>query len=242
MVIFKFLQRFLLPSVFIPILILLGLILLLKLKEKRVGKTLIIFGLALYYILSVAPIADLVLKPLESQYQPVQEEEWDRTDKVVLLLGGRESNVLRASEVIRICHNKNFQFPISNFQIIVSGRDPLNSKINEAGEVKKHLVERGIPSGDIILEDKSRNTAESAKNIKEIVGKEPFFLVTSAYHMPRAMEIFQKVGASSIAAPTDFKIKNQYDILDFFPNSANLKKTDLAFHEYFGILFYRIYY
>ena len=58
--------------------------------------------------------------------------------------------------------------------------------------------------------------------------------------MPRSMESFQKMGANPIAAPADFKIKESYNILDFFPNAENLRYVDLAFHEYFGILWYRL--
>ena len=91
-----------------------------------------------------------------------------------------------------------------------------------------------------ILEAQSRTTFESAKNIKQILGDEPFFLVTSSYHLPRSMEVFQKMGTKPIAAPTDFRKEESYDILDFFPSARNLEKSDLALHEYFGILFYRI--
>lgn len=54
------------------------------------------------------------------------------------------------------------------------------------------------------------------------------------------MEIFQKMGTKPIAAPTDFRKEENYDILDFFPSARNLEKFDLALREYFGILFYRI--
>jgi len=64
--------------------------------------------------------------------------------------------------------------------------------------------------------------------------------VTSAYHMPRAMEVFQKMKMNPIAAPTDFKMEKNYDILDFFPDAQNLRKSDLVFHEYFAILFYKL--
>jgi len=240
MILFKILQEFLLPSVFVFLLILAGLILLLKRKQKS-GKILIILGVFLYCLFSISPISDLILFPLEKQYQPIQQNELDKANRLVLLLGGRESDVLRASEALRV-YTANSQFPISNFQIIVSGTDSLNPQRKEAREVKEFLTERGIPAENIVLEDKSRNTAESAENIKGIIGNEPFFLVTSAYHMPRSMEVFQKMGTYPIPAPADFKIEKDYDILDFFPNAQNLKNTDSAFHEYFGILWYRLKY
>lgn len=54
------------------------------------------------------------------------------------------------------------------------------------------------------------------------------------------MAIFQKMGMNPIAAPADFKREKKYDILDFFPDARNLRNSDLAFHEYFGILWYKL--
>jgi len=234
MLFLKILEMFLLPSVFVLVLILIGIILIFRKKRGKLGKILIILGILLYYLFSITPVADSIISPLEKQYQPVQKEELEKADKIVLLLGGKESDVLRASEVLRLYNLQS--------AIIISGRDPLSPKIEEAKEVKDFLVERGIPSENIILEDKSRTTKESAENLKNLVVEEPFFLVTSAYHMPRSMESFQKMGANPIAAPADFKIKESYDILDFFPNAENLRNSDIALHEYFGILWYRLKY
>lgn len=240
----KILQEFLEPSVFILVLLIIGLIFLFK-KKKKAGKILIIIGIILYYIFSITPGADLILKPLESQYQPVQENELGKTNKIVLLLG---DGVLKAGEALRISRSKKQKSLWASedggpeAKIIISGSYPLDPENDEAKRVKKYLIERGIPPGNIILEDKSSNTFESARYVKELVGKQPFFLVTSAYHMPRSVEAFQKMGTNPKPAPTDFKIKGEYDIFDFFPSPYNLKKTDLAFHEYFGILFYKLYY
>jgi len=234
MLFLKILEMFLLPSVFVLVLILIGIILIFRKKRGKLGKILIILGILLYYLFSITPVADLIISPLEKQYQPVQKEELNKADKIVLLLGGKESDVLRASEVLRLYNLQS--------AIIISGRDPLSPKIEEAKEVKDFLVERGIPSENIILEDKSRNTFESAKNIKEILDDEPFFLVTSAYHLPRAIETFQKARTNPIPAPADFKIEKNYDILDFFPDAQNLRNSDIALHEYFGILWYRLKY
>ncbi len=239
MLLFKIFQKFLLPSVFVFVLILIGIILVFRKKRGKLGKILIILGILFYYLFSITPVADLIISPLENQYQPVQKGELNKADIIVLLLGGKEADVLRASEAIRT-YTANFQFPNSNFQIIISGTDPINPQRKEAEEVKEFLIERGIPAENIILEDKSKTTKESAQNLKELLAKEPFFLVTSAYHMKRSMETFKKLGFDPIPAPADFKRDGGYDILDFFPDAQKLRNSDLAFHEYFGILFYKL--
>ncbi|PIZ88528.1 MAG: hypothetical protein COX90_04120 [Candidatus Nealsonbacteria bacterium CG_4_10_14_0_2_um_filter_38_17] len=230
---FKVFQEFLQPTVFVFILILAGSFLLFWKKKQGIGKKLIILGTILFYLFSITPVADLILKPLETRYRELKTEDLGRADLAVLLLGGGDSDVLRASEVLRISHMTNHRT-----KIIISGTDPLNPKSETAEATRRFFTSRGIPASNIIVDGKSGNTRESAKNVKEIVGKDPFFLITSAYHMERSIKTFQKAGTFPIPAPTDSKIKGKYNILDFFPDSENLKKSDLAFHEYFGIVFY----
>ncbi len=241
MVLFKVLQEFLLPSVFIFVLILIGLFFLLRLRTRKIGRLLIFIGLILYYVFSTTFTVNLILGPLENQYQLLEKNDISKADTIVLLLGGAEADILRASEVLRL-YNQNLTADNQNFKIIVSGTNPLNSRDKEAERVKDFLVNRGIASENVILEDESRNTAESAKNIKKMLGEKPFFLVTSAYHMFRSMEVFQKMETNPIPAPTDFKIEKNYSIVDLFPHATNLEKSNAALHEYFGILFYRLKY
>lgn len=202
------------------------------------GKILIIFGILFYYLFSTTIVSNFLISPLENKYSLLKEEDLGKTDKVVLLLGGRETDVLRASEVLRIY---NLQLKKFNLQpkIIISGTDPFLPTSEEALGLKKFFASRGLKEENIIIESKSHNTWENIKNVKEIVKKEAFFLVTSAYHMERAKREFEKVEANPIPAPTDFKIKKEkYTAIDFLPDSQNLRNSDLAFHEYFAIFWY----
>jgi len=232
MLLIKILQQFLLPSTFIIVFIIIGFLM----KKKKAGKIILIMGVCFYYLFSITPVSDYVLLPLEGNYSFLEEERIKEADKAVLLLGGRESNVLRGSEILRIYHLRDH-----DIKVIISGTDPLLPTSQEALAVKSFFVNRGMKEENIIIEGDSRNTWENIRNVKEVVGEKPFFLVTSAYHMERSMREFEKVGANPIPAPTDFKRKPvTYNVTDFIPNSQNLRKTDLAFHEYFGILYYRL--
>ncbi len=238
MILFKALQEFLLPSVFSALLMALGLIFLLIIKKKKAGEVLIVIGLFSYYFFFISPFLNLVIEFLEKQYDQINEDMLREVKKVVLLLGNRESSILRGGEVQRIYFLRSFLYN-QGTQVIISGTSLWDS--GRGGWLKEYLSERGIAPEDITLESKSRNTFESAKKIKEIISEEPFFLVTSAYHMPRSMESFLGVGANPIPAPIDFKAKGKnYDWLSLFPSAFNLEKADLAFHEYFGIIFYRL--
>lgn len=236
MLFFKILQQLLLPSSFVLLLILAGFLLLLVSKKKKLGKFLVIAGILLYYFLSITPLANYLLSPLENKYSPLKIEDMSGAGKAVLLLGGKEADILRGSEVLRISHLKKHEV-----EIIISGTDPLLPTSEEALGVKRFFVNRGLKEENIVIEGRSRNTWENIRNVNEIVGEEPFFLVTSAYHMERAKREFEKVGANFIPAPTDFKVKTEkYNALDFFPDAQNLRNSDIAVHEYLGILWYEI--
>jgi len=232
MLLIKILQQFLVPSTFIIVLIIIGVLI----RKKKVGKIILITGICFYCFFSITPVSDYILSPLEGNYSFLEKERITEADKAVLLLGGRESNVLRGSEILRISHLREHEI-----KVIISGTDPLLPTSQEALAVKDFFINRGMKEENIIIEGDSRNTWENVRNVKEVVGEKPFFLVTSAYHMERSMREFEKVGSNPIPAPADFKRKPiTYNITDFIPNSQNLRKTDLAFHEYFGILYYRL--
>jgi uncharacterized SAM-binding protein YcdF (DUF218 family) len=237
MLIFKILQQLLIPSSFILFLILIGLFFLLALRKKKTGFILTIFGVLFYYFLSIAFTANILLSPLEEKYSFLPEKDVFLADKAVLLLGGREADVLRGSEILRLSHLSG-----QNLKIIISGTDPVLPDSEEALGVKQFFVARGLEEKNIIIEGQSHNTWENVRNVKEIVEEEPFFLVTSAYHMERAMREFRKVEANPIPAPTDFKagLNKDYNAFTFLPNAQNLKRCDLAIHEYLGIIWYKI--
>jgi len=238
MLFFKILQQFLLPSSFVLVFMLLGLILWLVFKRTKLGKILLVAGILSYYLFSITPVSNILISPLESSYSFLQAEEMEAADKVVLLLGGKESDVLRGSEVLRIAHIRDHQV-----KIIISGTDPLLPTSEEALGLKRFFVSRGLKEEDIVIEGRSRTTWENIRNVKEIVKEKPFLLVTSAYHMERSIREFEKVGANPIPAPTDFKKKTEkYTLIDFFPDPRNLRNSNLAVHEYFGILWYEIRY
>lgn len=233
---FKILQQLLLPGSLALVLMLAGLISWLFLKKKKIGKILLAAGILLYYLFFITPVSNYLLSPLEKNYSPLGAEEMQASDKIVLLLGGKESDVLRGSEVLRIAHIGE-----GDMKIIISGTDPVLPTSEEALGVKRFFVSRGLKEESIVIEGQSRTTWENIRNVKEIVEEIPFFLVTSAYHMERAMREFERVGANPIPAPTDFKIKTEkYTALDYFPDPQNLRNSNLAVHEYFGIVFYRL--
>ena len=101
------------------------------------------------------------------------------------------------------------------------------------------MVRLGIDPGRILVETRSRNTAQNAQFSSEIVATRPgetWLLVTSA-HMPRAMAAFRAVGFSAEAYPVDFRAASSEISFDL---PGGLETARFAIKEYVGLLAYRL--
>jgi uncharacterized SAM-binding protein YcdF (DUF218 family) len=96
----------------------------------------------------------------------------------------------------------------------------------------------GVLPKHIHIDPVSKDTKDQAKHLSGVLGKAPFFLVTSAAHMPRAVALFQKQGTHPLPAPTGFMSTARRFRLTL-PNAKALRRTEFAFHEYLGLLWAR---
>lgn len=93
------------------------------------------------------------------------------------------------------------------------------------------------------MEEQANNTLESAHNSYRLLQKsgiKRIYLVTHAWHMPRAVKAFQTVGFEVMAAPTAFTTRYQTDLFAFMPSAIALKASAIYFHEVIGLLWYRL--
>jgi len=230
-VVIRFLQIFLHPVFFIFLILLVGTILTLKFG-KRPGKILLCVGLALLYLLSISPIADLLICPLEAKYQPIDKVP-EKPVKVIVVLSGARMRIIEAVRLYHLLQGKA--------KIFVSGGsgNPF-SKLKSAKLMAELAQDLSVPEGDIAWETRSRDTFENAKETKKFVGDKPFILVTSASHMPRAIKAFHYLGLNPIPAPCDYQRKPGYDFFAFVPSYSELKKSALAINEYAGMVWYAL--
>ena len=204
-------------------LLLMGLLFLHRNNPKR-AKRYLTGGLLWIALISYAPVANLFSLPLERQYPKLLKVPTEV--KAILLLGGDRER--RAWEAIRLYQR------IPDATIITSGY-ALYDQLSDAEKATTLLVESGVKREDILMQKGAKDTHEEAMEIKKRLGNQPFFLVTSAYHMPRAMRLFQQEGLHPIPAPTDFNNPNEDGWGSIF-SSKQLEKTEHAFHEYLGLL------
>lgn len=133
-------------------------------------------------------------------------------------------------------------------KIIVSGGSGkvFQEAVAESVEIKKLLLQAGIPETAIITEERSRNTYENARFTRELLGKHPsiksLVLVTSAFHMPRALGCFQKAGLGPTTFPTDHYHQPRSWLPEewLIPNEGSLVQWQRLLHEVAGYLIYRV--
>ncbi len=102
----------------------------------------------------------------------------------------------------------------------------------------------GVPRARLIVEDRSRSTAENAaftKDRLEPKAGQRWVLVTSAMHMPRAVGAFRHVGFPVEAYPVDYTTTGPADA-GHLSNSieGGVIRTDAAVHEWIGLIAYRL--
>lgn len=224
----------------------LGLVLLWFTRRQREGKILVTIGTALLLLLGNRGISAALLRPLERRYSPLSLASWQRARSTlrngifIVVLGGSYSadprvdaaSHLGEAAVARLVGGIELHREAPGSKLILSGGPPA-----QADSMAQVALSLGVKEQDIILETKSRNTEEEALYIAPIVGKEPFLLVTSASHMPRAMGLFKKLQMNPIAAPTDFLAKRTsgWSPNDLYPGYYGLYEAERAVYEYLGI-------
>ncbi|EDP74763.1 YdcF family protein [Hydrogenivirga sp. 128-5-R1-1] len=225
------------PGIFIALFLLIAV---LSRKRKLIYVPALAGALALYLI-SVEPFKDVLFYPLES---PFKTPKRIRGDVIVVLGGGAyNSGYLKASSYKRLIagfllHRRTGK------PLILSGGAAIGV-IPEAKVMKELLLEFGVEEKDIYADLRSRDTYENAKyvrNICEKIGCRSITLVTSAFHMRRALMVFKKTGLEVQPYPTDLKFEGRYNLYSAFPKYSVFYDSSIAIREYVGLLFYSLYY
>jgi uncharacterized SAM-binding protein YcdF (DUF218 family) len=218
----------------------LGLWMMYKNSYKR-AKILLSASFVWLFLCSYSPLVDTLLYKLETTYPTLHKAPKD-IHYIYLLGGGHHTNnslpitsqiepisVVRLTEAIRLYR----QLP--NAKIILSGYSGLFDKTPHATMQYNLATSLGVPAKDIIVQPSPKDTKEEALVAKQIIGKKPFVLVSSASHLPRAMQIFASQNLHPIPAPTNHLANNNINLYNIFSSEA-LYKATILWHEYIGII------
>jgi uncharacterized SAM-binding protein YcdF (DUF218 family) len=182
----------------------------------------------------------VLIIPLEDRFPP-----WDAARGApdgIIVLGGaidawgpRNERLVVVPELLRRYPNARILFSGGSGALIDDGDA-------EAKFAARLLESLGIARSRITLEDRSRNTLENAVFSKAIVQPKPgerWLLVTSAYHMPRAIGVFRKAGFPVEPYPVDWRTVGAEGAMRPFATIGDgLRRTDTAVHEWVGLAVY----
>lgn len=134
---------------------------------------------------------------------------------------------------------------IKKILITGGGKDSIFN--SEAEQLVSILKTCQIPEKDILLETKALNTYENALFSKELLQtqkiKEPYLLITSAYHMPRARACFKKQGLKTDEFTADFLTSDYRGLVwinVFVPSASALTHWQVVIHEWIGLVTYKL--
>ena len=250
----KFISNILIsPGIFI---IILFIVFMMSFRKRSIVKAKFLFLMTItaIYLLSIEPIKDMIVEPLEKNYPPITKTQLEKADCYVVLGGGIYDNSPKSLSSSTGSPSKSALFRViegvrlykeSPKPIIVTGGIVYDGEKSEGSVYKELMVDLGVPSSDIIIEGKSRTTEENAELTKGIMDKNEYkkaVLITSATHMKRSKYIFEKYGAEVIPAPTGYvsRYKESYGMESYFPNAINFVDIRSAIWEYIGLIFYKI--
>jgi uncharacterized SAM-binding protein YcdF (DUF218 family) len=245
----KVLGFFAIPSNLVIALGLLG-ILLSGTRLARGGRRLAAASLIALAVLGLSPLGNALIIPLEQRFPP-----WDDTrgppDGIVVLGGAITPDVSEARNDValneaaeRITAAVALARRYPDARIIYSGGSGalIFRRGSEAASAVRIFESLGIPHARIIAEEQSRNTLENAVFSRLLAMPQPgerWLLVTSGYHMPRAMGVFRQAGFPVEAYPVDWRTRGRQDVARPFSTlGSGLERADTAAREWVGLLVY----
>lgn len=220
-------------------------------RRPAIARRLLLAGVALGVLIGWMPLPDALVRRLETRFEPPQGDLQAFVGMVVLG-GDLESAQFRRSTGALVLSNvsERLTVPLALMQqyphlrLLYVGREesarrPDGSSVNKA---RLMLTSLGLDERRAMFEEASRNTYENAVLGAALPGvdrKQPWLLVTSARHMPRAFATFRTAGWNATPYPVDYLTSSQTAWTEY--SLANgISHWQAALREYLGSLAYSV--
>jgi uncharacterized SAM-binding protein YcdF (DUF218 family) len=208
-------------------------------------------GAVLLWLLSTPAISDILLEPLELCFPALEVEQCPQADAVVIVSGNIINGVNRTGvqwgpSASRFHDGVRLVLQRRATLLVVAGAESQQRGQASQGEILcDAAVARGLGRERVLITDRVSTTAEEARAVGALCrerGIRSIILVTSAWHMARAMRLFSRMGLAVVAFPTDQRVHAhaRLTIARFLPRARTLANSDAAIHEYWGLLWLRI--
>ena len=219
-------------------------------RFRRLASSMLWGGMLVLGLLGFTAVPDALLRSLEGQYKAPTLTQSNSYAGVIVLGGATGSpSIFKAHGQVPLGDAaERMTLPIGlmrkflNFELIFSGGEGslVPTGTTEAEIAKAFYEEQGVDMKRVILESKARNTHENARQVEALLGercKQPWLLVTSAWHMPRSMAEFEATGCNVTAYPVDFHTAEESSWTEY-SMAWSLVAWQKALHEYLGMFVY----
>lgn len=224
-------------------------------RRPRLGVTLMVLGFVVLSVFSNKAVATLLLRPLQQTYPAIPEAQTiaDLPPPVaqctaIAVLGGGHADApgrarvtqLSTASMSRIGEAVRLSRLLPAAKFIVSGHHI--KELSHAQVLGEAAVSLGVDPARIVRMDEPRDTEDEITELRQRLGDAPVALVTSAWHMPRAMELCRKMGVNAVPRPADFMMdpSDGGRVEVFGWNLESLEASTKAIHEDLGALWLRL--
>ena len=239
------------PLAWVMVLLALGLLTLRR--RRRAATGLLWAALAVLVVLGWQPLPDYLIRELESRVPALPAHtDLSKYAGLVVLGGALEPAYVWAGHgqpalngrAERMTAGLPLLQSYPQLQLLFTGGDDelLAQALTEAERARIFFTSMGVSPQRLVFESASRNTYENAQFSAALPGIDktrPWLLVTSAWHMPRALATFAKAGWNVTPYPVDYRTGIETPWTRYSPEDG-VEKWHLALHEYVGLLSYRI--
>ncbi len=204
----KFIGGLLLPLPFLLLMMGVALCLLWFTRWQKSAKALMSVSWLILLLISLQPVADKMLKPIEDTYPT-----WRGTEKVdyIVVLGGgytwnpkwAPSSNLISNSLPRVAEGVSLWQANPGAKMIFTGARAMTNPVSTAEAGARVAESLGVPRSQIMTLDEPKDTEEEAAAVAKAIGQQPFLLVSSASHLPRAVIFFRNAGLQPIPAPAN---------------------------------------
>ena len=237
------------PSSLIAISLAIG-ILLLGTTWQKLGRRLLIGGLLALVVGGLSPLGDLLIRPLENRFPRADAGAGAPPVTGIIVLGGAEDSRASPQRELAALNESAERFTeaaalarrFPGLRVVFTGGTTSRARAPEAFAAERLFEALGIARERLTLESASRDTYENAVLTTAIVAPKPgerWLLVTSAWHMPRAVGCFRRAGFAVEAWPVDYRTGRTFDPWRLHQSIPDgLKRIDFIMREYAGLAGY----
>lgn len=213
-------------------------------KHPKTGRILVALSLITLLILSMTITGNTLLKSLET-VPPISEAQLKDIQAIVILGGGKNNaapefdnqDTVNRWTLQRLRYGAYLQQQTGK-PILVTGGAPFGGR-PEADAMSKTL-QRDFHAEDVWVEDQSKDTAENAIYSATILkehGIQRIAIISQAWHLPRAIQLFEQQGLTAYPAPTGYTNEDNEPVIRWLPKASALDKSSMALKEYLGLTF-----